>query len=216
MRVQKDNREETVINQDAVYLMDILRSGSRGANDLTNYVFGIVQWTNALSAANSYINPTLTPSFSFTNVQPLPLNSGSNIVGLMCLPRINYPNGITNTVTVYMQAISGNAADKPPQVTSSIRQIGFGYRLTAEISSYSSGYVTGSGTTFNNVLSGTIQSNLFELRLTFRWPLLPDGGVGSGKLTFRTLASGTMTVNPATLNGPDLYFLQPSTFNQIQ
>src|SRR5688572_19987194 len=44
LEVQKDNREETVINQDAVYFMDAIRSGARGADDLTNYVFAITNY----------------------------------------------------------------------------------------------------------------------------------------------------------------------------
>jgi len=212
MRVQKDNREETIINQDAVYLMDILRSGSRGADDLTNYVFGIVLNTNMSGPTMTYVNPTLAASFGFTNIQPLPLNSGSNIVGLMSIPK--YRDDATNTVTVYMLSISGNASDQPPQFTTAIRDMAFGYRLTAEISPYFSELLTTNIWTLNNAIGQNLHTNLYELRLTFRWPLLPDGSVGSGRYTFRTLASGTMTVNPATIVGPDLFFLQQSTFSQ--
>jgi type II secretory pathway pseudopilin PulG len=214
MRVQRDNREETIINQDAVVLMDMLRSGSRGADDLTNYVLGIVLNTNISLPTMTYVNPTLGASFSFTNVQPLPLNSGSNIVGLMSIPK--YRDDATNIVTVYMLAISGNAADQPPQFTTSIRDLAFGYRLTAEISPYFSEIAgTNATTTTTDVaIAQNLHTNLYELRLTFRWPLLPNGGVGSGRMSFRTLASGTMIVNPATVTGPDLFFLQPSTFTQ--
>ena len=44
LEVQKDNREETNINQDAVYFMDAIRSGARGADDLTNYVVAITNF----------------------------------------------------------------------------------------------------------------------------------------------------------------------------
>jgi len=213
MSVQKDNREETIINQDAVYLMDILRSGSRGADDLTNYVFGIVLNTNLAGPTMTYVNPTLAASFSFTNIQPLPLNSGSNIVGLMSVPK--YRDDATNTVTVYMLSISGNAADQPPQFTTSIRDLAFGYRLTAEISPYFSEIQdTNTELPYDIAVAQNLHTNLYELRLTFRWPLLPNGGVGSGRLTFRTLASGILTVNPATTVGPDLFFLRQGTFNQ--
>src|SRR6266550_4270501 len=44
--VQKENRQETIINQDAGYFMDAIRSGARGLDDLTNYVMGISNyWT---------------------------------------------------------------------------------------------------------------------------------------------------------------------------
>src|ERR1039458_6292810 len=41
MTVQKDNREETVINQDATVFMNAIRNGARGLDDLTNYVTAI-------------------------------------------------------------------------------------------------------------------------------------------------------------------------------
>src|SRR3954468_659083 len=55
MTVQKDNREDTVVNNDAAFWAEALRSGSRGIEDLTNYVEEIditdskgnkVVWTN--------------------------------------------------------------------------------------------------------------------------------------------------------------------------
>jgi len=41
MNVQKDNREETIINQEATVLMNAIRSGAQGMDDLTNYVVAI-------------------------------------------------------------------------------------------------------------------------------------------------------------------------------
>ena len=37
LSVQKDNREDTSINFDAAYLMDAIRNGAQGQDDLTNY-----------------------------------------------------------------------------------------------------------------------------------------------------------------------------------
>jgi type II secretory pathway pseudopilin PulG len=42
--VQKDNREETIINQDAAVWLDAIRSGAQGYNDLTNFVFAITNY----------------------------------------------------------------------------------------------------------------------------------------------------------------------------
>ena len=44
LNVQKANREETVIDQDAALWMDAIRNGALGCDDLTNYVVSI---TNA-------------------------------------------------------------------------------------------------------------------------------------------------------------------------
>ena len=38
INVQKDNREETIINQDGMYWMEAIRSGATGINDLADHV----------------------------------------------------------------------------------------------------------------------------------------------------------------------------------
>ncbi|MGB6501305.1 MAG: hypothetical protein WBG19_07905, partial [Thermoplasmata archaeon] len=43
LSVQKDNREQTVINLDAAYLMDAIRHGPLGQDNLTNYIVSITQ-----------------------------------------------------------------------------------------------------------------------------------------------------------------------------
>ena len=46
LNVQKDNREETLIDQDATVFMENIRNGARGLDDLTNYVMAITNsWT---------------------------------------------------------------------------------------------------------------------------------------------------------------------------
>jgi type II secretory pathway pseudopilin PulG len=200
LRVQRDNREETIINQDAIYLMDAIRSGARGLDDLTNYVEVIT--IKSGSFLTTYLSPYSPPSFGFGPSPFLKLNNGSNIVGLLSTPQ--YYQGGTNHVTAYMRAISGNASEKPPQTDANIRDLAFAYRLTAEVTPYV--YVSSD----TSLQTSNLQKNLSEIRLTFRWPLFPNGTIGNGKLTFRTLASG----NVQTLVGsPNLFFVQPSTFN---
>jgi hypothetical protein len=48
------------------------------------------------------------------------------------------------------------------------------------------------------------------LRLTFLWPQLPNGGVGPGRQTFRTLVAGQVVTN--IVGGQTLYFYQPQNF----
>src|SRR5438067_1582953 len=55
IRVQKDNREDTVINQEGLLWVEAIRSGSRGLDYLTNYVDAITV-SNALGATTFY-NP---------------------------------------------------------------------------------------------------------------------------------------------------------------
>ncbi len=44
MNTQRDNREETIINQDATVLLEAVRGGARGMDDLTNYVYAITNY----------------------------------------------------------------------------------------------------------------------------------------------------------------------------
>lgn len=61
--------------------------------------------------------------------------------------------------------------------------------------------------------------NTHELRLTFEWPQLPNGDLGSGRQTFRTLIAGQLVnepgfnpANPGTLWNTNLYVYLPQTF----
>src|ERR1035437_1863630 len=208
LRVQRDNREETIINQDAVYLMDAIRSGARGLDDLTNFVEVItIKSESFLTTFTTYLSPYSPPSFGFGPSPFLKLNNGSNIVGLLSTPK--YQGATTNYGTAYMRAISGNASEKPPQTDANIRDLAFAYRLTAEVTPYAAGDAAFTGT---NLVANNLQKSLYELRLTFRWPLFPNGTIGNGKLTFRTLASGNVQTIIGAQGTPNLFFVQPSTF----
>jgi hypothetical protein len=56
-----------------------------------------------------------------------------------------------------------------------------------------------------------LQENLHELRLTFFWPILPNGSLPSrpSRQTFRTLVAGQLVQK---VNSTNLYFFQPQSF----
>ena len=59
MNVQRENREGTIINQDATVLLEAIRNGARGMNDLTNYVYAVTNnW--ALYKTNGNTLPETT------------------------------------------------------------------------------------------------------------------------------------------------------------
>jgi type II secretory pathway pseudopilin PulG len=202
MTVQRDNREETIINQDATFLMDAIRSGSHGLDDLTNYV-QVITIKNGNVIANHKSPYFSTPPLAGHSI--IDLYSGERILGLLSTPR--YYNGGTNFVTAYMRAISGNASEKPPQSDSGIQGFAFSYRVTAEVTPYITPPTTN---ILGQQIYDNLNSSLFQLRLTFRWPLLPNGGVGRGKLVFSTMASGSLL--ETNILGQNYYFIQPSTF----
>ena len=229
MGVQRENREETIINQDATVLMEAIRNGSRGMDDLTNYIYAITNyWTlynNNGAVANSGVNGyTLTDS-SITWTLPAGLFSitnGLRIVGLLSTPQyldVNgfptnnlYSGGYSNRVYAYVRSLSGLAVEKPPQNNDLMREDSFGYRLLCvnvplmvDTNVWSS--------SFNSPAykySQALNINLHELRLTFLWPQLPNGNVGKGRQTFRALVAGQ--IQTVITNGSQLYFFQPQSF----
>ena len=63
MNAQRDNREATVINQDATVLLEAVRSAARGADYLTNNVYAI---TNYWAFYNTNGTVTLAPTATLT------------------------------------------------------------------------------------------------------------------------------------------------------
>ncbi len=55
-----------------------------------------------------------------------------------------------------------------------------------------------------------LAANLHELRLAFFWPQQPNGSLGPGRQTFRTMVAGQLATNLVT--GQTLYFYQPQSF----
>jgi type II secretory pathway pseudopilin PulG len=218
LRMQRDNREQTVINQDATVLLEAIRGGARGADDLTNYVYAITNyWTIYPSLSKgvngyTYTGSSTTPSF--------PINSGARIIGLLSTPEFAsptnnyYPLGsiagvsyISNHVVAYVRSLSGPAVEKPPQANDSIvREDSFSYRilcLNAPLAADTNAVV-------NAGYTWQLLANLRELRLTFLWPQLPNGNLGFGRQTFRTMVAGQLVMTND--NGQVLYFYQSQSF----
>jgi type II secretory pathway pseudopilin PulG len=231
LSVQKENRQETIMNQDAVVWMDAIRNGSRGYNDLTNYVIGITNYWAQYKAGGG------TPFYngvdgydyfgsSITSITPIdfPLTNGYRIIGLLSTPKYiilsSSGNYQSNYIVAYIRAMSGAAVEKPPQDDSTIRGDAFSYKLIMENASYvpfdpnSTNYTLFPTPAVTNAwrLINTMQTDTRDLRLTFRWPILPNGDLGSGRQTFRALTGGHMTNYDDS--GQMVYFLQPSTYVQ--
>jgi type II secretory pathway pseudopilin PulG len=239
MSVQKDNREQTVINLDAAYLMDVIRSGSLGQDNLTNY---IVSLTNS-QVARTNGGPSWPVVYVFTptnsNFPGVVLTNGATIVGMLSTPKyIPIPtNGPpfagfwSNSVTAVFRAINAPAVDQG--LSQASRDFAFQYLVTVEIvPSAEYAYAGGGGnwlnltapaaTAFTNstttaeAFAQHLQANLYDIRLTFRWPVLGNGQLGGGKQVFRSSVAGS----PAAINRIDsfgtrtltFYYMQPATY----
>ena len=218
LNVQRDNREDTIIRQDATYLLDAIRSGSRGMFDLTNY-FEKVTISNTVTRAAKAYTPKTTPEF-FNRMAP----TTNSLIGVLTTPKFFLGrNDVTNVVTAQVQAMSGSAVEKPPSTS---RDVAFKYLLTSEvvpILSINTNLLDYSARTLtedernvrSNLLAqarGQIDS-LYEIRLTFRWPLLPNGRTGGNKQVFRSTVGGILTSNVPTKDLV-LYYFQPKLYSK--
>jgi hypothetical protein len=241
MTVQKDNREETIINQDVTVFMNAIRSGAQGLDDLTNYVMAITNWVTLCKPNGLPQGPTdvyaYTYNGSWRNGTSLgfPITTGFRIVGLLSTPKYipqtgrGQPSGfVSNNVVAYVRSMSGPAFEKFPQINSTVQDLGFTYRLTSEVLSYGTNYYDPNWTNYSafpansadNIwrynywqVANNLQANLHDVRLNFRWPLLPRGRIGNGGQTFRTLVSGQLLrTNEFSYPNNPLFFFQPQTY----
>ena len=231
INVQRDNREETLIDQDATVLLENIRNGARGLDDLTNYVYAITNYWTAYNAAGmfsgtpvningyTYAGAFIGPGYSSS--VGLPLTNGVNIIGLLSTPEYTDNNGMpiatlinggySNYVFAYVHSLSGPAVEKPPQNNQIMVGDSFGYKLICE-----NVPVAVDTNIFNlpiaqQLYARQLTANMHELRLTFLWPLLPNGSAGNGRHTFRTTVAGQLVPTNVVANNM-LYFFQPQFF----
>jgi len=276
MNVQKENREGTIINQDATIFLEAISKGAQGLDNLTNYVYAITNYWTQFRADGTVASGggAIHNSYTFNNSSitwPLQvaavchLTNGFHIVGLLSTPQFTDKNGfpIANTVGVdlyysnhvfaYVRSLSGAAVEKPPQDNQIIQADAFAYRLlcvnapvagytpplwlaqtynqgdwVSDIANSQTRYwqaviagspllppqasdVPGSSVRWvRNAYPQELAANLHELRLTFQWPIRPNGKLGTGRQTYRTLAGGQ--VRHVYTNNVDLYFYQSQSF----
>ena len=225
VRVQRDNREDTILNQEGMFWLETIRSGSRGLNYLTNYVDKITLKSGNVTIV--HLAPGLPNTLLPGETAGSLLTNGQQIVGLLTFPKYIFDPAanvtVTNRVTALVRAITGSAMDK----SKSARDMAFAYQLTSEMVPMNvhppvSTNFTAAGLSAPNVL---IRSNLwrlarnqaqnfYELRLTLQGPVIPKGSrydvLGTPK-TFRSLVSGVV-VPIVTADG---YLVLPSTFVQV-
>lgn len=228
MRSQRDNRERTLINQDATVFMETIRNGAARAEDLTNYVYAItnswVHFTPGSRGKNNKGVNSYTYNSAFISTpypgQAAPLTNGSIIIGLLSTPEYTDDNGepiadlfeggYSNHIVAYVHALSGPAVEKPPQNNPILFNSVLNYRLICE------NLPPATDTNALSAFSTNLTANLHDLRLTFLWPQLPNGSLAPmpTRQTFRTLVAGRLDLKTNLITAPNvnLYFFQPQSF----
>ena len=225
MNVQQTNREETIINQDATVLMDAIRNGAQGLDDLTNYVMAITNEVRLYTYGSP--KPTLIGTYGYTltnsSMSPqFPLTNGARIVGLLSTPKYmpwTSPKGsgfVSNNVVAYVRSMSGPANEKFPQQNQDMKDFAFSYRMTSEVVPYWTNYYDPSWVQNNAMVINNLRTNLTDVRLVFRWPLRSRGQLGQGGQSFRTLVGGQLlpTLEPGypARREYTTYFFRPQTY----
>lgn len=237
LNVQRDNREETIINQDAIVWMNAIRNGAQGLDDLTNYVTGITNyWTTYEVTANAAKTNLLEQGqdgyslagSKVTSVTTVPDNgmtitNGRRIIGLLATPKyvpdppLPGSGGVfrSNYIVAYVRAFSGAGVEKPPQQNETVLNAAFNYRMIVENCSYVPVQPEFKTNFASSNLFSVLQTNSHDLRLLFRWPILPNGETGNGRQTFRLFTGGVVSADKDYFF-PDqqLFFFQPSTYVQ--
>lgn len=213
MRVQKDNLEDTIVNQDGTLLMEAIRSGARGSDELTNF-FDSITISNSLGGLIVYTNDPRSGNY---------LSNGTAVIGRLSTPKYFFGrnNEVTqNSVSARVRAMTGSALSRDP----GLRDFAFDYLLTSEVIPFdllpveaTNDLESGLGAqdkawrTANRRLTDQLRFNSWEVRLTIQWPFYQESGrwkVGGNRKVFRTFVAGQMASQDR------LFFLMPNTFVQ--
>lgn len=234
LNVQKDNREDTIVNEDGRYFLDLIRYGRQGIQAdgvqgtaldfLTNYVESITI-TKSPPPANA---PTpMTYSLSANT-----LTNGQEIVDLLSMPRYESAGTFmfTNTVVATVRGMSGSATEQGGANS----LVAFKYQMEVQLVPYSmnpmmidlyTNYLLGITNTTGETNSAVAenqwhywQNSLHELKLTFSWPILGNGKPGPNRRYFRSTVSGRVVEAPWQIDPTftyRLYVIEPQTFRPL-
>lgn len=251
LSVQKQNREETIVDQEAPMWVDIIRRGGIGWDEVTNYVdYVLVERTAVNSGGGTRVFGFRGPFYSTEFSLPAPnaiLQTPGDIVSLLSIPRFEADQGViySNRITAVCRSFSGTfnsqiRPDRTPTFRPDERQLddAFRYQIQVELTPASSLPALGldAATALNSpeVRSGGFLSalrlntnlvealrdpfqlqnasqdlfaaTLYDLRLTFRWPVFRVGNevaVGPGQRVIRAQVFGKprfAIVNPNNIN----------------
>lgn len=146
LNVQKQNKEETIIEQEGPVWIEMIRRGGIGWDDVTNYVDLVVVEKTPLEAASKTDQYGFRgPFYSMDNPVPNPgilLRSTSEVMSLLSIPMFEADRGtvFSNKITAIVRSFSGSLntqirPDSNPGFKPDDRQLedAFRYQLQVEL-----------------------------------------------------------------------------------
>jgi hypothetical protein len=202
LNVQRQNREETIISQDAEYLLEAIRMGTLATN--LNVLRSNITLLEATGIYNGNTN-VFSWRYGYT---PDPPPIGQILVHL------NRPTNyvvnnlvLTNQVRIRFKGFSGNMATLAGNTN---LNDAFQYEIATEIERVTPGQSFSLADTFRQ---GFISNNLYSVKLTFRWPVLPTGDLGLGSKSFHTQVRGSLV--PVLYDAAGTSFTELERFNTL-
>lgn len=260
LNVQRQNREDTIIDQEGPQWINILRDGQFGWGDLTNYVEYVqIEHTPMGVAGGRQVYRIPGPL-----VYPPPeefIASTADLISLLSIPKYEADTGtvFSNRVTAVFRSLAGaqNARVRYSGIRPTESQFeeftrdAFRYQLEIELIPVSptptlnmtlpdpdyTNVVTQESIRSGGLLNAyrldpvnvidilksqaqyrsdrdALSGTLYDLRLTFRWPLYKVGDeyqLGAGSRTFRTQISGRQLFSLYTNNSPSTVYWPGTT-----
>jgi type II secretory pathway pseudopilin PulG len=175
MQVQKDNREDTIVDVEGNTLLDAIRMGNTNSAAISNNYEWIQVYSNNVLISSNYAAGIL-PTWE--------------IIGLLSAPKYEYPSpGVTNVFVTRAKFRANSGPIWTQSTNANLRALAFGYLVTSEVVQFAP--VNQSV----QAISNSITTNLFDVRLTLQWPVYTNNSgitTGAGKQSFRTMISGNL------------------------
>lgn len=213
--VQRDNRSETIINQDATLWLEAIRSGAVGMNDLPSYVenISLIERNPAdggMVASNRYV---------LGNGSGQTFKDGADIIGLLTWAA----SGPDREARAQITALSGSAAEK--ELDPAKRALAFSYLLRVVIDARRDPNIDFNDTALPfDAVTGeemlTIRhfgysslnraypdaTSLSEIRLTFAYPFIGENRPPPRAQTYRASVARQIVNDP---DGSEFFFFRP-------
>jgi type II secretory pathway pseudopilin PulG len=181
LNVQRDTHEDLVVGQDGPFFLEAIRNGGSALGPGTS---------TSLDFLTNYVDSITVGANTYTTNM-----SGQMILGLLSTPGTN--------VTAKIRGLTGVATEQ----NGSNAITAFRYYMNVEVKAISS--ISPTTLASANDLQ-YLSTNLYEVRLKFSWPVRPNGAVGPGRQSYRSMVSGSL--QPDTNGLPTLWFFQPNNY----
>jgi hypothetical protein len=177
LQVQRDNREDTIINQEGTYILEAIKNGALGLEEFAKRVDSIVI-TNVTKARQE-----AAPDVD--DLEP------HEVVGLL-----STPSDDTDEIIEVRAVIAAGAGALMEMKT----DLAFKYQVTIRNFAY-----TNSNPHEPKEFKEALADRTRDVRVDMRWPMLGDGKPGIGRQNFRSLASGYLIKGERVGSGGGAY-----------